>query len=67
MARLFLGLFRGVLDAGLLRITEEMKLSAAKAIAALVKKPTPERIVPDMFDPKVAKAVASAVVRSRAR
>jgi malate dehydrogenase (oxaloacetate-decarboxylating) len=63
----FPGLFRGVLDAGLLRITEEMKLSAAKAIAALVKKPTPERIVPDMFDPKVAKAVASAVVRSRAR
>lgn len=59
----FPGIFRGALDAGVRRITDDMKLRAAKAIAGLVKKPTPERIVPDMFDPKVAKAVANAVSR----
>ncbi len=63
----FPGIFRGALDAGVRRITDDMKLRAAKAIAGLVKKPTPERIVPDMFDPKVAKAVASAVSRKAVR
>ncbi len=57
----FPGVFRGALDHGVRKITQEMKLKAAHAIASLVKKPTTERIVPDMFDKRVAKVVAKAI------
>lgn len=57
----FPGLFRGVIDAGIKKITVEMKLAAAKALAAYVINPAVDRIVPDPLDKKVAKAVAEAV------
>lgn len=57
----FPGIFRGALDHKVTKITDEMKLKAAKAIAGLVKKPTATRIVPDMFDGRVAPAVAKVV------
>lgn len=57
----FPGIFRGALDNRVSKITDEMKLKAAQAIAALVKKPTAESIVPDMFDKRVAKAVAKII------
>lgn len=57
----FPGIFRGALDNCIRKITPEIKLKAAKAIAALVKKPTPNCVIPDMFDKRVAPAVAKAV------
>lgn len=57
----FPGIFRGALDHRVTKITDEMKIKAARAIANLVKKPTAERIVPDMFDKRVAKAVAKVI------
>ena len=57
----FPGIFRGALDAGATRITEAMKLAAARAIADLVEDPVPERIVPSVFQEGVADAVAAAV------
>ncbi len=57
----FPGIFRGALDAGGTQITEAMKLAAARAIAALVEEPAVDRIVPSVFDPGVADAVAAAV------
>ena len=57
----FPGIFRGALDHKVTKITEAMKLKAAHAIAALVPKPTATRIVPDMFDKRVAKAVAKVI------
>ncbi len=57
----FPGVFRGALDSGVTKITEEMKLRAARAIAKLVPKPSANRIIPDMFDRRVAKAVAKAL------
>lgn len=59
----FPGIFRGALDAGASDITEAMKLAAARAIADVVEDPTPERIVPSVFEPGVADAVADAVQR----
>ncbi len=64
----FPGVFRGMLDAGARAFTEEMALAVAEAIADAVK---PEKlnasvIVPGVFDPTVAPAVAAAV-RSAAR
>jgi malate dehydrogenase (oxaloacetate-decarboxylating) len=57
----FPGIFRGALDKGVKRITDEIKINAAHALAALVKKPTAQQILPDMFDKRVAKAVAASV------
>ena len=54
----FPGIFRGALDHHVTKITDQMKLKAAKAIASLVAKPTANKIVPDMFDKRVARAVA---------
>jgi malate dehydrogenase (oxaloacetate-decarboxylating) len=59
----FPGIFRGALDAGARDITEEMKLAAARAIAALVDEPSAELIVPSVFDDRVAPTVAKAVAQ----
>ena len=57
----FPGIFRGALDHHVTKITDTMKLNAAYAIASLIKKPTANKIVPDMFDKRVAKAVAKVI------
>ncbi|MBG6084520.1 NAD(P)-dependent malic enzyme [Zhihengliuella flava] len=58
----FPGIFRGALDAGARRITAEMKLAAAEAIAELAQdKLSPDYIVPSPLDPRVGPAVAHAV------
>jgi len=60
-ALVFPGIFRGALDKGVKKITEETKLRAAYALAALISKPTAAKIIPDLLDPRVVKAVARAV------
>lgn len=57
----FPGIFRGALDNRVKIITDEMLIEAAKNLAALVKRPTRDRIVPDTFDKRVVKAVAKAI------
>ena len=59
----FPGIFKGALEGRAEQITDEMKLAAAEAIAALV--PDSERnednIMPEAFNPVVAEVVANAV------
>ncbi|MDT0353676.1 NAD-dependent malic enzyme [Pseudonocardia charpentierae] len=57
----FPGIFRGLLDAQARDITDAMLLAASAAIADVVAEPNPSFIVPSVFDPAVAKAVAEAV------
>jgi malate dehydrogenase (oxaloacetate-decarboxylating) len=57
----FPGIFRGALDSGARRITENMKVAAAQAIAGVVSSPSVTEVVPSVFDPRVAPAVAAAV------
>jgi malate dehydrogenase (oxaloacetate-decarboxylating) len=59
----FPGLFRGVLEVRASRITENMKIAAAKAIAAVIgdNELSADYIVPSVFDRRVVEAVASAV------
>lgn len=57
----FPGIFRGALDHNVRKITEDHKLKAAKALAALVPKPAANKILPDMFDKRVAPAVAKVI------
>lgn len=63
----FPGIFRGALDSGAKQITDKMKLASAIAISKLVsiKKLSPNYIIPSPFDKRVAKAVASAVKKSK--
>jgi malate dehydrogenase (oxaloacetate-decarboxylating) len=62
----FPGLFRGVLDAKAVQITEKMKLAAALALAELIlpEELTPEYIIPQPFDSRVAVTVSEAVKRA---
>ncbi|WP_321507580.1 NADP-dependent malic enzyme [uncultured Methanoregula sp.] len=60
----FPGIFRGALDARATRISDEMKVAAAHAIADYVKKPTRECIMPDILDKGVTRAVAKAVAEA---
>ena len=62
----FPGIFRGLLDANAHKITDQMLMAAAEAIADCV---SPDQlnasfIVPSVFDPNVVKAVAAAVKKS---
>jgi malate dehydrogenase (oxaloacetate-decarboxylating) len=59
----FPGIFRGALDVRAPRITEEMKMAAARAIAATVeeKELSEDYIIPSVFNREVAPAVAAAV------
>lgn len=59
----FPGIFKGALEGRATRITEEMKLAAAEAIAGLVpaEELNEDNIMPEAFNPKVAELVAEAV------
>ena len=73
-------IFRGALDVRATAITEEMKLAAVRAIAALTKEPVPEMvnlaygesnlsfgrtyIIPKPFDPRLITTVAPAVAKA---
>lgn len=62
----FPGIFRGALDVRARDINDAMKIAAAQAIAELIaeKDLTPEYIIPDAFDSRVAPAVAKAVAEA---
>ena len=57
----FPGIFRGALDHGVHRITDDMKLAAAEALAGIIEQPTAELIIPSPFDPRVVPAVAAVI------
>ncbi len=58
----FPGLFKGALEVGSTKITEEMKMAAARGIASVVEGELREDyILPDAFDERVAKVVADSV------
>ena len=59
----FPGIFRGALDVRAREINDEMKLAAAKALAALIPQEelSEENIIPSAFDKRVVPAIAAAV------
>ena len=59
----FPGIFKGALEGRAKQITEEMKLAAAEALAALVSNEElcDDFIMPEAFDPRVAEVVSQAV------
>jgi malate dehydrogenase (oxaloacetate-decarboxylating) len=65
----FPGIFRGALDVRSDRITEEMKMAAARAIAKIVQdvELREDYIIPSVFNRDVAPAVAEAVAEEARR
>lgn len=57
----FPGIFRGALDNGVKKITDQHKLAAAEALAALVENPTTDKVIPTAFDKGVVEAVANII------
>ena len=59
----FPGVFKGTLECGATRVTEEMKLAAAYALAGLIKESevNPKNIIVSAFDPRAVPTVARAV------
>ncbi|MFE6056790.1 NADP-dependent malic enzyme [Kitasatospora sp. NPDC056446] len=61
----FPGIFAGALQVRASRITEGMKLAAAKALAGVVADElTPQKVIPSPFDERVAPAVTKAVAEA---
>ncbi len=61
----FPGIFRGLLDARIKKVTDEIKIVAAKALASCVENPTPEMILPLALDKSVGKKIAQAVMECK--
>ncbi len=57
----FPGIFRGALDNKIMTITDKHKIAAAEAIANLVKKPTPDNIIPSVLDKRLVPAVSKVI------
>ena len=57
----FPGIFRGALDHGVQKITDQHKLAAAEALAALVENPTTDEVIPSPFDERVVPAVSAVI------
>lgn len=62
----FPGIFRGTFDCGATNINEEMKMTAAQAIAGCIPEDhlQPDYIIPSVFDKSAVKSVAEAVIRA---
>ena len=62
----FPGIFRGALDCRARCINEEMKVATSYALAALIPEDelSEQNIIPAALDPRVAPAVAAAVIRA---
>ncbi|MCL4405313.1 MAG: NADP-dependent malic enzyme [Patescibacteria group bacterium] len=57
----FPGIFRGALDNGVIQFNDNMFIAAAEALAAIVAKPDPQRILPSIFEEGIAATVAKAI------
>ena len=57
----FPGIFRGALDNGIKKITDDHKIAAAETIASLVNNPTAENIIPSVFDERLVPAIAAII------
>ena len=57
----FPGIFRGALDNRVKQITHKMLINAAVKLASLAKPLTPEQILPNPFNKKIAKEIAKTI------
>ncbi|HRF28488.1 MAG TPA: NADP-dependent malic enzyme [Candidatus Saccharibacteria bacterium] len=58
----FPGIFRGALDNGVQKITDDHKIAAAEVIASLIDAPTADEIIPSVFDERLVPSIAAVIV-----
>lgn len=58
----FPGIFRGALDNGVKKITDDHKIAAAEVIASLVENPTADEIIPAVFDERLVPEISKVIV-----
>ncbi len=59
------GLFRGLLNGNLVKVSDKMKISAAKVIANYIKNPHSQKILPSALDRNIPRLVAEAVIKNK--
>lgn len=57
----FPGIFRGALDNGVTKITDDHKIAAAEAIAGLVENPTADEVIPSVFEERLVPTIANVI------
>jgi malate dehydrogenase (oxaloacetate-decarboxylating) len=57
----FPGLFKGLIQNEIIEVSSKIKIEAAKALASVVENPTPEKIIPSVFDQAVVEAIAKSI------
>lgn len=60
-ATAFPGIFRGALDNGVKKITDQHKIAAAEVIASLVDTPSADMIIPPVFDERLVPEIAKVI------
>lgn len=60
-ALVFPGFFKGLLKAKKVKITAEMKIKTAYALANLIAKPKPQNIIPFIFDKRVVPCIVKSI------
>lgn len=60
-ALIFPGLFKGFLEAKVTKVTSQMKVNAAKALASLIKKPAAANFIPSIFDKRVVPTISKSL------
>jgi len=58
----FPGIFRGALDNNVVKITDQHKIAAAEAIAALVARPSADKIIPSVLEKRLVPAIAKVII-----
>lgn len=61
-ATAFPGIFRGALDNGVTKITDQHKIAAAEIIASLVDSPTVDMIIPPVFNERLVPEIAKVII-----
>lgn len=57
----FPGIFRGALDNGVKKITDQHKIAAAEVIASLVEAPTADMVIPSVLDERLVPSIADVI------
>lgn len=58
----FPGIFRGALDNGVKKITDDHKIAAAETIASLIASPSADNVIPSVLDERLVPAIAKVIV-----
>lgn len=60
-ALVFPGFFKGLIDNKITKVTDKMKIKAAEAISGLIKSPTKNHFIPEIFDKRLVDVISKSL------